>query len=72
MNNTINIDGSTIPFVEGQTIMEAATQAGVYIPHLCHHSDYTPPWQLQTVYSKSQWAHLFFLYLPGKGRSGST
>jgi [NiFe] hydrogenase diaphorase moiety small subunit len=38
----INIDGQSIPFEEGQTIMEAATAAGVYIPHLCHHPEFTP------------------------------
>ena len=38
----ITIDGQTVPFTEGQTIMEAATAAGVYIPHLCHHPDFTP------------------------------
>ena len=42
MSKTINIDGQTIPFTEGQTIMEAATAAGVYIPHLCHKPGYTP------------------------------
>jgi [NiFe] hydrogenase diaphorase moiety small subunit len=42
MSLTITIDGDTIPFEDGQTIMEAATAAGVYIPHLCHHPDFTP------------------------------
>ena len=42
MSKTITIDGKAIPFEEGQTIMEAATAAGVYIPHLCHHPDFTP------------------------------
>ena len=42
MSKTITIDGQIIPFEEGQTIMEAATEAGVYIPHLCHHPEYTP------------------------------
>ncbi len=42
MSKTIVIDGTEIPFSEGQTIMEAATAAGVYIPHLCHNPDYTP------------------------------
>jgi hypothetical protein len=32
MAKTITIDGKTIPFEEGQTIMEAAAAAGVYIP----------------------------------------
>ena len=42
MSKTITIDGKAIPFMEGQTIMQAATAAGVYIPHLCHHPEYTP------------------------------
>ncbi len=42
MNKTISIDGKTIPFKTGQTIIEAATAAGVYIPHLCHNPDYKP------------------------------
>ncbi|WP_305909258.1 2Fe-2S iron-sulfur cluster-binding protein [Methylomarinum sp. Ch1-1] len=42
MSKTIRIDGKEIPFEEGQTIMEAASAADVYIPHLCHHPDYTP------------------------------
>jgi len=42
MSNTITIDGQTIPFQEGQTIMDAALAAGVYIPHLCHNPEFTP------------------------------
>lgn len=42
MNGTITIDGKKIPFMEGQTIIEAAAEAGVYIPHLCHHPEFTP------------------------------
>jgi [NiFe] hydrogenase diaphorase moiety small subunit len=42
MTKTIRIDGKTIPFEEGQTIIEAATAAGIYIPHLCHHPEFTP------------------------------
>lgn len=42
MNKTITIDGKAIPFTEGQTIMQAATAADVYIPHLCHHPEFTP------------------------------
>ncbi|WP_051278978.1 2Fe-2S iron-sulfur cluster-binding protein [Chitinilyticum aquatile] len=39
---TFVLDGENIPFEPGQTIMEAATQAGVYIPHLCYHEEYRP------------------------------
>lgn len=42
MTKTLTIDGVPIPFEEGQTIIEAAMAAGVYIPYLCHHPDYTP------------------------------
>jgi [NiFe] hydrogenase diaphorase moiety small subunit len=39
---TITIDGHDIPFEEGQTIMDAALAAEVYIPHLCHNPEFTP------------------------------
>ncbi|MBE0470451.1 MAG: (2Fe-2S)-binding protein [Methyloprofundus sp.] len=42
MSKTITIDGQEIAFQEGQTIMDAAIEANVYIPHLCHNPDYTP------------------------------
>ena len=41
-SKTFTLDGQDIPFTEGQTIMEAATQAGVYIPHLCYNPAYQP------------------------------
>ena len=42
MSQTIIIDGKEVPFTEGQTIMDAAIAADIYIPHLCHNPDYTP------------------------------
>ncbi len=39
-NNEIRIDGQTIPFEEGQSIMEAAEAADIYIPHICYHADF--------------------------------
>lgn len=36
------LDGVEIPFHKGQTIMQAATAAGAYIPHLCFHPDLAP------------------------------
>ncbi|MBL7005255.1 MAG: (2Fe-2S)-binding protein [Gammaproteobacteria bacterium] len=42
MKQSIEIDGVRIPFEEGQTIMDAALQARIYIPHLCHHPDFDP------------------------------
>lgn len=40
--NTITIDGQSVPFEEGQTIMDAALAADIYIPHLCHRPGLTP------------------------------
>ena len=40
--DTFLLDGRPIPFTPGQTLMQAAQAAGVYIPHLCHHADFSP------------------------------
>ena len=40
--NTITIDGQQIPFIAGQTIMDAALAAEIYIPHLCHYPGLPP------------------------------
>ena len=42
MRDTIEIDGQVIPFAAGQTIMQAAEAAGVYIPHLCYDRRVSP------------------------------
>lgn len=42
MDSTFTLDGREIAFSPGQTIMEAASAADVYIPHLCHHPDLAP------------------------------
>ncbi|WP_410498477.1 2Fe-2S iron-sulfur cluster-binding protein [Chitinibacter sp. S2-10] len=39
---TFVLDGENIHFEPGQTIMEAASHAGVYIPHLCYHPEFKP------------------------------
>lgn len=36
------LDGRPLPFQDGQTVMEAARAAGVYIPHLCFNPEFTP------------------------------
>jgi polyferredoxin len=38
----LTINGKTIQASEGTTVLEAAKQAGVHIPTLCHHPDLTP------------------------------
>lgn len=42
MSLTFMLDGKTIPFTEGQTIIQAANAAGVFIPHLCYHPEFKP------------------------------
>ncbi len=36
------LDGRLLPFQDGQTVMEAARAAGVYIPHLCFNPEFAP------------------------------
>jgi len=38
----LRMDGYIIEAKEGDTILEAALKAGIYIPHLCHHPDLEP------------------------------
>jgi [NiFe] hydrogenase diaphorase moiety small subunit len=42
MSGELHIDGVAVPFTAGQTIIQAAAAAGVYIAHLCHHPDFAP------------------------------
>ena len=42
MSKVITIDEKSIPFTDGQTIMDAALAAGVYILHLCHNPEFKP------------------------------
>lgn len=42
VRGAIHIDDQEIPFAPGQTIMDAALAAGVYIPHLCHYPGLPP------------------------------
>jgi formate dehydrogenase (NADP+) alpha subunit len=39
---TLMIDGRQVNAVPGMTVYEAATEAGIYIPTLCHHNGLTP------------------------------
>jgi len=39
---TFTIDGVKVEARRGQTILEAAEEAGIYIPRLCYHKDLTP------------------------------
>ena len=39
-NKSFMLDGKTIPFSDGQTIIQAAMAAGEYIPHLCFNPEF--------------------------------
>ena len=41
-DNSFTLDGQPVPFKTGQTIMDAALAADIYIPHLCHQPGYQP------------------------------
>jgi len=41
-NFIITIDGKEVQVRDGQTILEAALDNGIYIPHLCHHPGLDP------------------------------
>ena len=41
-SKTFTLDGKTIAFEDGDTIMDAALRAGEYIPHLCHNPEFSP------------------------------
>ena len=36
------LDGEEVPFSSGQTVIQAALQAGHYVPHLCYHPEFKP------------------------------
>lgn len=38
----LKVDGYNIEAIEGQNLLQAALDAGIYIPHLCYHPDLTP------------------------------
>lgn len=38
----LEIDGQNVTATEGMTVLEAAQQAGIYIPTLCHHEKLEP------------------------------
>jgi len=39
---SFSLDGEDVPFHAGETLIEAATRAGRYIPHLCWHPEFAP------------------------------
>ena len=42
VNDDLHHRRRAVAFTEGQTIIQAALAAGVYIPHLCYHPEFKP------------------------------
>ena len=40
--SSFTLDGTAVPFQDGDTLMAAATRAGHFVPHLCWHADLGP------------------------------
>ena len=62
----ILFDGLPLPFADGQTIMEAATAAGIFIPHLCHHPDFKPQGSCKLCTVKANGRHVSACTMPAK------
>jgi [NiFe] hydrogenase diaphorase moiety small subunit len=62
----ILLDGLPVPFVEGQTIMEAAMAAEVFIPHLCHHPEFTPQGSCKLCTVKASGRYVSACTMPAK------
>lgn len=42
MAETLTVDGRPIPLQPGQSVLEALAAAGIWVPTLCHHPEFTP------------------------------
>ncbi len=42
VEQSFSLDGEDLPFQLGDTLLQAATRVGRYIPHLCWHPDFAP------------------------------
>jgi NADH dehydrogenase/NADH:ubiquinone oxidoreductase subunit G len=60
------LDGLPVPFSAGQTIMEAATVAGIFIPHLCHHPEFKPQGSCKLCTVKANGRYVSACTMPAK------
>ena len=60
------VDGLPIPFEEGQTIMEAAMAAEIFIPHLCHHPEFKPQGSCKLCTVKANGRYVSACTMPAK------
>lgn len=55
---TFTLDGREIPFEAGQTVLQAALTADVYIPHLCYHPEFKPHGSCKVCTIKADGRHV--------------
>lgn len=60
------LDGTSVTFEEGQTIMQAASSAGIYIPHLCFHEDFSAHGSCRVCVVKVDGRYLSACTIPAK------
>lgn len=60
------LDNKPVSFEDGQTIMQAATQAGIYIPHLCFHEDFSAHGSCRVCLVKVDGRYLTACTIPAK------
>lgn len=66
MTRQFLLDGQPVPFEDGQTILEAAREAGHYIPSLCWHQDFPPHGSCKLCIVKAAGRHVSACATPAK------
>ncbi|AUL99570.1 NADP oxidoreductase [Rhodocyclaceae bacterium] len=66
MSGTFLFDGQSVPFTDGQTILQAARAAGHYIPHLCWHPGFPPHGSCKLCIVKVAGRHVSSCAMPAK------
>jgi len=64
--SSLLLDGLPVAFADGQTIMEAAMAAGIFIPHLCHHPDFKPQGSCKLCTVKANGRYVSACTLPAR------
>lgn len=64
IEKTFKLDGKTIVFRDGDTVMDAALRAGEYIPHLCHNPEFKPHGSCRVCVVNADGRHMSACTLP--------
>ena len=68
----ITIDGTRLEVPENKNVLECALEAGIYIPHLCHHPDLPENGSCRMCIVEVEGRRDHILYPACTGRNGST